>query len=118
MRVLLDNCVAYRAKGLFPGHEVVHAKDLDWDALANGKLLAAAGGAGFEVMITVDKHIRGQQNLNELPLTVLEINSPDSRLPELARLAQFVLQALVECQHYRFVSVQRDGRIETLVPRV
>lgn len=118
MRLLLDNCVPYRAKRLFSGHEVSHAKDLGWGELENGKLLAAAGSAGFEVMVTIDKKIRSQQNLGALPVTVLEIDSPDSRLPEIQRLAPFILTARPECRRFRFVSVDRDGRVERLGERL
>lgn len=118
MKLLLDNCVPYRSKRLFDGHEVAHAKDVGWGRLENGKLLAAAGSAGFDVVITIDKKIRSQQNLEALPVTVLEIDSPDSRLPEIQRLAPFILAALTDCRRYRFVSVDRDGRIERLAERL
>ncbi len=117
MKVLLDNCVPYRAKRLFAGHEVTHAKDVGWDELENGHLLSAASNAKFDVMVTVDKKIRDQQNLSTLPVTVFEINSPDSRLPEIQRRAPFVVAALPDCTRYRFISVDRDGSIERLAPR-
>ena len=117
MKILLDNCVPYRAKTLFAGHDVTHAKDVGWGELENGKLLSAAGSALFDLMVTIDKKIRDQQNLSSLPVTVLEIDSPDSRLPEIQRLAPFILVALPDCAGYRFLSVDRDGRIERLSPR-
>ena len=98
-------------------HEVTHAKDVGWERLENGKLLAAAANAGFDVMLTIDKKIRYEQNLATLPVTVMEIDSPDSRLPEIQRLAPFILAALAESARYRFLSVDRDGRIERLAPR-
>jgi hypothetical protein len=55
--------------------------------------------------------------LSTLPVTVFEINSPDSRLPEIQRLAPFILVALSDCSHYRLLSVDRDGRIERLGAR-
>lgn len=91
--------------------------DVGWERLENGKLLAAAGDAGFEVMVTIDKKIRNQQNLEKLPVTVFEIDSPDSRLPEIQRLAPFIISALPDCRRYRFVSVDREGRIERLGER-
>jgi hypothetical protein len=45
------------------GHTVTRAKDRGWDLLSNGDLLAAAGAAGFDVVITADKNMRYQQNL-------------------------------------------------------
>lgn len=117
MKIFLDNCLDWRVRRLLTEHEVTHAKDIGWQKLENGKLLAAAASAGFDVMLTIDKKIRDQQNLNTLPLTVFEIDSPDSRLPEIQRLAPFILAALPDCARYRFLSVDRDGRIQRLAPR-
>ena len=45
MRILLDNCVPYRAKQLFPGHAVMHTSDVGFEALSNGELLAGRAQA-------------------------------------------------------------------------
>jgi hypothetical protein len=86
VKILLDNCIAYRVKGLLVGHDVSHAKDLGWEQLSNGRLLATAQQADFEVMITVDKRIKYEQNLDRLPESVIEIDIPDSRLPAIAAI--------------------------------
>jgi hypothetical protein len=117
VKIFLDNCVDWRAGRLFAGHAVSHAKDLGWEELENGKLLTEAAGAGFDVVVTVDKKMRSQQNLDALPVTVFEIDSPDSRLPEIQRLAPFILAALGDCRRYRFISVDQDGRTERLAER-
>jgi hypothetical protein len=54
MRVLLDNNVNQRFAALVEGHEVVHARQLGWGELLNGKLISVAEDAAFEVMITAD----------------------------------------------------------------
>ncbi len=48
-----------------------------WAALTNGELLAAAEGAGFDVMVSGDKNLVYQQNLagRKLALVVLGTNS-------------------------------------------
>jgi hypothetical protein len=74
VKILLDNCVDTRAKTLFIGHDVQHVLDLGWEALSNGKLLAVAAGAGFEAVVTVDKNVRYQQNLDQLSLSIIELN--------------------------------------------
>lgn len=73
MKVLLDNCVHIKLKTLVQNHEVVHARDLGWRELGNGALLAEAAAAGFAAMITVDKKIRYEHNLNLLPVGILEL---------------------------------------------
>lgn len=117
MRLFLDNCLDWRVGRLLTGHQVSHAKDLGWEILENGRLLSAAAEAGFDVVITVDKKMRSQQNLDALPISILEIDSPDSRLPEVQRLIPFILAALPDCRRFRFISVDQAGRIERLAER-
>jgi hypothetical protein len=50
-------------KGLIPalpGHTVHTAQAKEWDALSNGALLKAAEEAGFDVLLTTDRHLRLQ----------------------------------------------------------
>lgn len=118
MRILLDNCVDHRAGGLFVGHEVTHARDLGWENFGNGELLAAASKARFAVMVTVDKNIRYQQNLDRLPITVLEINASDVRLQALRKMAAQMHAALGYVERFRFLSVDHEGQIEMLAKRL
>jgi hypothetical protein len=62
MRVLVDNCVDVRFGRLIRDHEVAHTVDRGWGNLSNGALLAAAETAGFDVLVTVDKNLRFQQD--------------------------------------------------------
>ena len=117
MKLLLDNCVDIRAKSLWSAHEVVHARELEWRNLANGRLLSSAASAGFDAMITVDKNIRFQQNLSALPVGVVEIDTLRNRLPEVASVAGAVERALVHLRTHRFISVKADGTYELLGER-
>jgi len=118
VKILLDNCVDIHAKPLFAGHEVVHVLDRGWDGLVNGKLIATAADGAFEVLVTVDKNLRYQQNLAKLPLSVLEFDVLKNRLVELQRMAPFIPAALVHASRFRFVSIKPDGAIECLAERV
>jgi hypothetical protein len=53
------------------GHLVRTAAQEGWDRLKNGDLLAAAEGAGFDVLVTTDKNMRYQQNLRERKIAVV-----------------------------------------------
>ena len=107
----------YRAKDLFAGHTVSHASDRGWERLENGRLLAAAAEAGFGAMITVDKKIKHEQNLGRLPLTVIEIDIGDSRLPSVTAIAQKILEALTQVQRFRFIRIDQDGNLSFLAER-
>jgi len=114
VKLLLVNCVDWRAARLFSGQDVTHAKDIGWPQLSNGQLLSSAAKAGFAAMITTDKKIKYEQNLDLLPLTVIEIDTPDSRLPAITAIAQQLIQSLQYVASFRFISVDRDGGISTL----
>ena len=117
MRILFDNCIDVRAAELFQGHEAVHARDLGWHDLENGRLLAAAAEAGFLAIVTVDENIRFQQNLDRLPLAVIELDLLRNRLAEVAELAAAFDAAIEQAQSHLFVSVRRDGSVTALAPR-
>ena len=46
-----------------PGHAIHTAQSRGWETLGNGALLNAAEAAGFELLLTTDRRIRHQQNL-------------------------------------------------------
>ncbi len=85
--------------------------------LSNGKLMAAAGSAGFDVLITTDKNIAFQHNLADLPLPVVELAAVDTRLAGLLPLAAHCPAALAATARFRFVRVHADGRLDCLAER-
>jgi hypothetical protein len=117
VKVLLDNCLDVRVKALVPLHQVSHCRDLAWRDLSNGKLLAEAALAGFETMMTVDKNVRFQQNLEHLPIAVLELDVVRNRLSDIAVLAPRFEEALNASKQFRFVSLKPDGTLECLALR-
>jgi hypothetical protein len=111
VKILLDNCVPKRAKRLLLRHDVKHASEVGMSQLSNGNLLKSAAQMGFDVLLTVDQHIRYQHNLESLPLAVLELNTRDSRLPALEAMAAYFEAALSATTQHRFVSLDKNGRI-------
>jgi hypothetical protein len=66
------------------GHTVLTAQSRGWGRLSNGALLNAAEEAGFELLLTIDRRIRHQQNLgvHRLALVVLTGSTRWSRVRE------------------------------------
>jgi hypothetical protein len=79
MLVLLDENLPHRLRTLITGHDVPTVAYQNWNALTNGALLEAAEDAGFDVMITADKNIQYQQNIDsrKMALVVLSNNERD-----------------------------------------
>jgi hypothetical protein len=77
MRILFDHNVPVPLRSWLLGHQVETAYERGWALLANGDLLQMAEETGFDVMITTDKGIRFQQNLEGRKLTLVIIDTND-----------------------------------------
>ena len=63
MLVLFDHGTPKGLARALSAHTIHTAQSRGWDTLSNGALLDAAEEAGFEVLLTTDRRIRYQQNL-------------------------------------------------------
>jgi hypothetical protein len=55
---------------------VIRAKERGWDSLSNGDLLRAAEQAGFDVVVTADKNMLYQQNLEGRRIALVVLGTP------------------------------------------
>lgn len=94
MTVLFDHNVDRRFRKHLSGHLVHTVREMGWDQLANGELLRAAAAAAFDALITVDKNLEHQQNLDNLPLPVIVLDTPSNALPALLPLAPSLIALL------------------------
>ena len=94
MRVLLDECVPRPLRREFPAHDVRTIREMGWAGTKNGELLALMAGAGFEVLLTVDRSLRYQQNLAAAGVAVVVMVAATNRLADLIPLAPAVEAAL------------------------
>ena len=76
MLILFDHSPPQGIARFLHGHTVTRARELGWDTLSNGDLLAEAEQAGFEVFITPDKNIRYQQNLTGRKIALVVLSTP------------------------------------------
>ena len=76
MLILFDHVTPKGIARSLSGHTVTKAKDRGWDTLSNGDLLAAAEQAGFDVLVTADKNMRYQQNLEGRRIALVVLSTP------------------------------------------
>lgn len=76
MLVLFDHVTPAGVARCLVGHNVVKAKDRGWDMLSNGDLLSVAEEAGFDVLLTADKNMRYQQNLEGRRIALVVLSTP------------------------------------------
>lgn len=109
MRVLLDNNVDHRYAHLLPDHVVVHVREMGWESLRNGDLIAIAEQEGFDVLMTADKNLSYQQNLAGRRISIVTFRSLLVTYRHIAPLAPEVERILSDLLSGSFVSVGGSG---------
>jgi hypothetical protein len=79
---------------------------MGWEGLVNGALLQEAA-AQFDVLLTVDRNLRYQQNLRALPLSVIVLVAESNRLESLTPLTPQVEDKLVSLAHQRLIEIHK-----------
>ena len=104
MRLLLDECVTRKLKGDLAGHDVRTVAEAGYDGLKNGVLLRAASG-NFDVLITVDRNLPFQQNIQTLQLGIIILATRGIRYEYLKSLTPMILQALTMLNAGEFIYI-------------
>lgn len=106
MRLLLDECVPVKIKSLFAagGHECETVREAGFEGYSNGKLLSAAESL-FDVLVTIDKNIRYQQNLAGREIAVLIMRVPTNDISDIAPRVPQALGALASIKPGQVVEV-------------
>jgi hypothetical protein len=76
MLILFDHVTPKGVARCLVGHTVIRAKERGWDSLSNGDLLRAAEQAGFDVVVTADKNMLYQQNLEGRRIALVVLGTP------------------------------------------
>ncbi len=93
MRVLLDANIPVRFKRELIGHDVWTAREKQLQNLPDSSLLRAIAG-NFDVLVTLDKNLPGQQNLSGRPFAVVVIRAVSNKLADLQPHVPDVLAAI------------------------
>lgn len=75
MLILFDQATPVPIRPFLREHTVQTAAQKGWDRLKNGELLKAAEDAGFEVLVTPDKNIRYQLNLEFRKIAIVVLGN-------------------------------------------
>jgi hypothetical protein len=94
MKILLDECVPVRLGKSLIDFKVSTVSKEGWTSLKNGSLMQVAIEAGFDVMLTVDKNLQYQQNLNEYNITIVVFDIIFNRLQDFTPLIPKFLEQL------------------------
>ena len=115
MRLLLDHCVDRRLARVMPAHAVKSAREMGWDELKNGNLLAAAA-TQFDAIITVDQNIKHEQDLRTLPIAVIVLVAKSNRMKDLESLVPDVERALQSLKSGAMLEISSQHVITIITP--
>jgi hypothetical protein len=104
MRVLFDQATPLPLRAYLDRHEVRTASQQGWATYKNGDLLTAAEGAGFEVLLTTDKNLRYQQNLEGRKIAVVVLGR--QQWPQVRRYVQRVVEAINAAAPGSYVEIE------------
>ena len=83
MKILLDKCITKRLKPYLKEFDVFTVSEMKWNGIKNGKLMSLCIENNFDLLLTIDKNLLFQQNLNKYKLSIVVLNSLTSKIEEL-----------------------------------
>lgn len=92
MLFLFDHGTPRSIRRFLKNHQVVEAIARGWEQLSNGELLKAGEEEGFDLLLTTDKNLRYQQNLNERKIAIVVLGN--SNRPIVHRYIDRVIQTV------------------------
>ncbi len=104
MKVLLDECVTKKLKRFLPNFDVCTVTELGWSGIKNGNLLKRCVENNFDVLLTIDKNLVYQQNLDKNKVSIVIFNTISSKIEELITFLPFFRQESLILNLTRFIS--------------
>jgi predicted nuclease of predicted toxin-antitoxin system len=86
MKILLDECVTKKLKQHLTEFEVETVVEMNWSGLKNGNLMKVATEENFDILLTIDKNLRFQQNLKNYNISVVVLDVEKSKIEFLVEL--------------------------------
>jgi len=100
MKVLIDEQLPTKLKFRFlnSNHEVITVRDMEWLGKKNGELIKLMQTNGFNVLLTNDKNMYYQQNMNEMKISILNINTKTNRYTDILEKIDLIKVKLNEIE--------------------
>ncbi len=112
MKILLDENIDVRFKTFFPTnlYEVYTVRDMQWNGIKNGALLKLLAEYNFNCWIIVDKNLPYQQNLINLPCTIIVLDVFRNTLKHITPLIPDIFTCLQQLSVNRIVQIAEKSQ--------
>ncbi len=110
MRLLLDENIPVKLKRLFSDvHEITTVKEQQWSGIKNGKLLSLMISNGFDGLVTMDRNLRYQQNLDKHEIRIVVLNAKDNKLMTLQPFVSELESQLAHSSEKKVLEINIEG---------
>jgi hypothetical protein len=103
LRILLDHNLPRQIKSLLQSQT---AREKGWEELINGELLGRAEASGYDFVLTGDRNLGYQNNLNDRKIAIVVVNVTDRRA--LSHQIDKITAALDQIGPGQYVEVMLD----------
>lgn len=107
MKIWLDECVTKKLKPYLTEFEVKTVVEMNWSGLKNGRSMSAAIEEKFDVLLTIDRIIEHQQNMNNYEITAVVLDVEKSKIEFLLELLPKFKKQIDEYEKGRVYSIEK-----------
>ena len=106
-KVLLDENLPLKLKyRLQDVCEIFTVNDKGWNALENGDLINAMQDDGFDFLLTSDKNLQYQQNLDKYSISFIVLNVPNNNYETILPLVPKIKTVLADNVQKKLVIIE------------
>ena len=109
MKILLDECVTKKLKRHLTEFGVATVVEMNWSGLKNGSLLSAAVADKFDVLLTIDKNIKHQQNMGNYKIAVVVLDVAKSKVEFLLELLSSFKERIGEFEKGKVYLIEKQN---------
>lgn len=102
---MLDENLPHQIRLELIGHEMCTAAYMNWSGIENGELLRRAAQAGFDAVITNDRGLEHEQNLDSLPVAVIVLLVKANTIEVIRPLHPDLFAAVTQLRPRQFVKL-------------
>lgn len=95
-------------KAVFERTRNFTVKEMQWSGIKNGKLLSLCAENGFDILLTIDKNLQHQQNLEKYSITIVVLNSYNSTEEELVLFLPALRAQLPNFQKHKAYVINKN----------
>ena len=105
MKLLLDENLPHQLRHEIPGHDCFTVAFMGWSGVENGKLLMLAESEGFAALVTKDANLQYEQNLVNLPISLIVLRAASNDIDDIRPLLPALLRVLTALPPNQITSV-------------